>query len=108
EASDLGPDHVRMLHAGARDDLRGLFELADDSPTELNSYLHAGRVLVAMSGREVIGHLQLVDTDRPGRVELKNMAVRDAMQGRGVGARLVQAALDLAAASSATEMVVAT
>jgi len=85
-----------------------LFELADDSPTELNSYLHAGRVLVAMSGREVIGHLQLVDTDRPGRVELKNMAVRDAMQGRGVGARLVRAALDLAAASSATEMVVAT
>ena len=85
-----------------------MFELADDSPTELNSYLHAGRVLVAMSGREVIGHLQLVDTDRPGRVELKNMAVRDAMQGRGVGARLVRAALDLAAASSATEMVVAT
>ena len=85
-----------------------MFELAEDSPTELNSYLHAGRVLVAVCGQEVIGHLQLVDTDRPGRVELKNMAVREAMQGRGVGARLVRAALDLAAASSATEMVVAT
>ena len=96
------------LYAGPRDDLRCLFELAEDSPAELDSYLDAGRVLVALSGQEVIGHLQLVDTDRPGRVELKNMAVREAVQGRGVGARLVDAALGLAAAGSATEMVVAT
>jgi len=102
-------DDVRVeLHTGPRDDLRGLFELAEDSPAELDSYLDAGRVLVALSGQEVIGHLQLVDTDRPGRVELKNMAVREAVQGRGVGARLVDAALGLAAAGSATEMVVAT
>jgi len=102
-------DDVRVeLYTGPRDDLRGLFELAEDSPAELDSYLEAGRVLVALSGQEVIGHLQLVDTDRPGRVELKNMAVREAVQGRGVGARLVEAALHLAAAGSATEMVVAT
>ena len=102
-------DDVRVeLHTGPRDDLRGLFELAEDSPAELDSYLDAGRVLVALSGPEVIGHLHLVDTDRPGRLELKNMAVREAVQGRGVGARLVDAALGLAAAGSATEMVVAT
>jgi len=102
-------DEVRVeLHTGPRDDLRGLFELAEDSPAELDSYLDAGRVLVALSGPEVIGHLHLVDTDRPGRLELKNMAVREAVQGRGVGARLVEAALHLAAAGSATEMVVAT
>jgi predicted N-acetyltransferase YhbS len=65
-------------------------------------------VLIAVRGQEVIGHLQLVDTDRPGRVELKNMAVREAERGRGVGTRLVQTALDLAAAGSATEMVVGT
>ena len=85
-----------------------MFELAEDSPAELDSYLHAGRVLVARSGQDVLGHLQLVDTDHPGRVEIKNMAVREAVQGRGVGSRLVRAALDLAAAEAAHEMVVAT
>ena len=85
-----------------------MFELAEDSPTELDSYLHAGRVLVARSGPDVLGHLQLVETARPGQVELKNMAVLEAVQGRGVGTRLVRAALDLAAAESADEMVVAT
>jgi GNAT superfamily N-acetyltransferase len=102
-------DDVRIeLYHGSRDQLRGLFEMAEDSPGELDSYLHAGRVLVAVSAREVIGHLQLVDTDRSGRVELKNMAVREAWQGRGLGARLVRAALAVAATGSASEMVVAT
>ena len=96
------------LYTGTRDDLRKLFELAEDSPTELDTYLHAGRVLVARSGPDVLGHLQLVETDRPGQVELKNMAVLEAIQGHGVGTRLVRAALDLAAAGSAVEMVVAT
>ena len=96
------------LYTGPRDDLRRLFELAEDSPTELDTYLHAGRVLVARSGPDVLGHLQLVETARPGQVELKNMAVLEAVQGQGVGTRLVRAALDLAAAGSAVEMVVAT
>ena len=104
EASDVRIEP----YAGAREELRGLFELAEDSPTELDSYLHAGRVLVARSGRDVLGHIQLVDTGRPGRMEIKNMAVREAVQGRGVGSRLVRAALDLAAAEAAHEMVVAT
>jgi GNAT superfamily N-acetyltransferase len=56
---------------------------------------------VALSGGEVIGHLQLVDTGRPGTVELKNMAVRETHQGRGVGRRLLQAAMDLAGGSRA-------
>jgi GNAT superfamily N-acetyltransferase len=102
-------DALRIeLYTGPRNDLRALFELAEDSTTELDSYLHSGRVLVAVSDGEVLGHLQLMDTDRPERLELKNMAVLEAVQGRGIGARLVGAALDLAAAGSATEMVVAT
>ena len=109
-AAELGAvSDVRIeLYTGAREDLRPLFELAEDSPSELDSYLHAGRVLVAMSGREVIGHLQLVDTDRPGQVELKSMAVREAEQGRGVGGRLVRAAVELITAELATAILVAT
>jgi GNAT superfamily N-acetyltransferase len=95
-------------YAGPREDLRALFELAEDSAAELDSYLHSGQVLVAVSGSRVIGHLQLVATEHPGRVELKNMAVHEAWQHGGVGRRLVQAAIELAAAESATEMVVAT
>ena len=102
-------DGVKIeLYTGPRSELRTLFELAEDSPTELDAYLHAGRVLVARSGPDVLSHLQLVETDRPGRLELKNMAVLEAVQGQGVGTRLVRAALELAAADSADEMVVAT
>jgi predicted N-acetyltransferase YhbS len=96
------------VHTGPREELRPLFMLAEDSRTELDSYLRTGRVLVARSGPETVGHLQLVDTEQPGRVELKNMAVQEAWQGRGVGRLLVAAAVDLAAASAATEIVVAT
>jgi hypothetical protein len=42
---------VIELYSGARNDLRSLFELAEDSPGELDSYLHAGRVLVARQGQ---------------------------------------------------------
>src|SRR3954452_25013517 len=96
------------LYTGSRHDLRPLFELAEDSATELDSYLDAGRVLVAVQGTDVIGHLQLVPTDRPGAVELKNMAVREDRQRRGVGRKLVHAALELSAAERASVLVVAT
>src|SRR5882672_7297405 len=85
-------------NTGSRDALRPLFELAEDSPAQLDSYLSAGRILVARQGADVVGHLQLVDTDQPGVVELKNMAVREDLQGLGIGARLVRAAVDLVAA----------
>lgn len=96
------------LYRGPRATLRALFELAEDSPAQLDAYLDTGRVLVARLGAEVVGHLQLVDTDRPGELEVKNMAVRADLQGRGIGARLVSAAVELAAAESATRLVVAT
>lgn len=96
------------LHTGAREDLRPLFELAEDSAAELDSYFTAGRVLVALVKGDVVGHLQLVHTARPGEVEIKNMAVRPEHQGRGIGGRLVQAAVSLAAAESVTTLIVAT
>lgn len=93
---------------GPREELRGLFELAEDSAAEPDSYLHAGRVLTATVGLDVVGHLQLVETDRPGQTEIQNMAVREDWQGGGIGARLVRAALDLLAAEGGTAMLVAT
>jgi len=102
-------DDIRIeVYGGPRDSLRVLFELAEDSAAELDSYIDDGRVLVAVSGGEVIGHLQLTGAGDPGQVEIKNMAVREERQVQGVGRRLVQAAVDLAAAEAVTTLLVAT
>ncbi|MFD1052358.1 GNAT family N-acetyltransferase, partial [Kibdelosporangium lantanae] len=91
----MNVDDVRVRpYTGDRDALRPLFELAEDSPAQLDGYLHTGRILVAHNGPDVIGHLQLVDAEQPGVVELKNMAVRADVQGLGVGALLVRTAVD--------------
>jgi ribosomal protein S18 acetylase RimI-like enzyme len=95
-------------YSGERELLRGLFELAEDSRAELDSYLHAGQVLVAVVDAEIVGHLQLVDTGRPGRAEIKNMAVREHLRGRGIGRRLIRAAAGRVAAEGGTELLVAT
>ena len=94
-------------HTGDRAALRGLFALAEDSATRLDSYLRAGRVLVAVRAGEVVGHLLLVNAGTPGDLEIKNMAMRESLRGRGIGARLVRAALDAAAVGSSTRIVVA-
>jgi ribosomal protein S18 acetylase RimI-like enzyme len=87
-------------HVGDRTPLRPLFALAEDSASELESYFRAGRVLVARSGGDVVGHLQLVAVDEPGYVEIKNMAVREDLHGRGIGRRLVRTALARLAAEN--------
>lgn len=96
------------LHDGPRSDLRELFELAEDSPAQLDAYLDLGRVLVAVDDQQIIGHLQLVAGPRAGECEIKNMAVRTSHQGRGIGRTLVAAAIDLALAEPCPTLVVAT
>jgi GNAT superfamily N-acetyltransferase len=89
-------------HRGSRAPLRPLFELAEDSPGELDSYIDAGRVLVAADGEAVVGQLQLVEA------EIKNMAVLTERQGRGVGRALVAAAIDIARREGRSTLTVAT
>ena len=102
-------DDVRIeTYGGPRGQLRALFELAEDSAAELDSYIDVGRVLVATSDDEIIGHLQLTGTGDPRQVEIKNMAVRETWQGHGIGRRLIQVAVDLAAAEAVPTILVAT
>ena len=102
-------DEIRITeYDGRRDELRNLFALAEDSAAELESYLPDGRILVARRGDRIIAHLQLVDTDRSDVTEIKNMAVLADEQGRGIGARLVGAALELASTENHSVVVVAT
>jgi NAD(P)H-dependent FMN reductase/GNAT superfamily N-acetyltransferase len=106
--STVHHDDVRIEEfTGARHDLRTLFELAEDSPSQLESYLQEGHVLVARRGGQVVGHLQLVESE-PGEVELKSMAVCPAEQRRGVGRRLVAAAVDRLRSGPSRRLVVAT
>ena len=72
-----------------------------------DSYLAGGRVLVARTEDEVLGHLQLLDTPQTGVSEIANLEVRTADQGRSLDARLVAAAIDLATATAGTRVVVA-
>lgn len=95
-------------YVGPRDALRGLFMEAEDSPAQLASYLYEGRVLVAMVGDTVVGHLLLTD-GRDGRDwEIKNMAVAAPRRGAGIGRRLIDAAVQLARAESRSALTVAT
>jgi ribosomal protein S18 acetylase RimI-like enzyme len=95
-------------HDGDRAALRALFEEAEDSPAQLDAYVNEGKVLVAWLGAEVVGHLQLVDTQQAGEVELKNMAVAEAVRGTGVGRRLVDHAIAALRAGGQLRLVVAT
>jgi GNAT superfamily N-acetyltransferase len=101
------PHDLRIeTYDGPRENLRSLFELAEDSAAELDSYIDSGRVLVAVSDGEIIGHLQLTGTGDPRQAEIKNMAVREDRQGQGVGRLLIQAAIDLATAGAGAESMV--
>ena len=93
---------------GDRAPLRPLFELADDSAVLLDAYMDDGEVMIARESGDLIGHLQLVDTDDEGVVEIKNMAVAPPHQGTGIGRALVEHALAVARERGATRVTVAT
>ena len=107
---DDGPPAIGIdWHVGSRDDLRPLFELAEDSRPQLDEYLHQGRVLLARRGSATLGHLQLVETARAGELELKNLAVQPRITAAtGVGRALVESALLRCGAEGWSRMVVAT
>ncbi|MEO5842882.1 MAG: GNAT family N-acetyltransferase [Acidimicrobiales bacterium] len=83
-------------HPGSRHDIRDLFELAEDSKSQLERYMTDGEVFIALFGEPVVGHIQLITSDDGQSVEIKNMAVRPQQQGRGIGRALVVAGLDRA------------
>lgn len=89
-------------YTGVRQTLRSLFELAEDSALQLDAYIDAGRVLVAIEDGGIVGHLQLVGD------EIKSMAVLEANRGRGHGRALVEAAATAAHADGLRVLRVAT
>lgn len=112
-AGEPASSHARTAaridwYDGEREALRPLFEQAEDSASQLDSYIAEGRVLAAWRGDEIVGHLQLVTTGVEDEVELKNMAVAAQLRGTGVGRHLVERAVAATRAEGAARMVVAT
>jgi GNAT superfamily N-acetyltransferase len=97
-----------LEYAGDRPGLRALFEFAEDSAAQLDGYIDDGSLLVARRGPLVLGHVQIVRTDRDGVLELKNMAVVPQSRGTGVGRALVTAAFERSSSDGAVRLLVAT
>jgi GNAT superfamily N-acetyltransferase len=93
---------------GPRSAIRALFELAEDSQIQLDSYIDLGRILVARDGSEIIGHIQIVPAADDRDVELKSMAVIPERRGSGVGRSLIDAAIERCPAEGASRMLVST
>jgi lactoylglutathione lyase len=87
--ADVATPDVRIEpYAGDRAELRRLFELAEDSPRELDSYIGTGDVLVARAGDEIVGHVLVTGG------EIKSIAVAPAQRRRGIGRALATAAIE--------------
>jgi GNAT superfamily N-acetyltransferase len=100
---------VRIVeHRGPRNGLRWLFDLAEDSEKELETYIDAGRVLVALDGEQIVAHLQITDTGNPSELEIKSVAVDPALRQRGVGRALIEAAVAIARTERRSSLLVAT
>src|SRR5204862_7765802 len=91
-----------------RNALLELFALADDSYTQIASYIGRGEVLVARDGRAIVGHLQIVEANDIHVFELKSMAVSEPRQGQGIGRRLIEAAIALCRQRNGRRLIVST
>lgn len=72
-----------------------LLLLADPSERLVEDYARRGICYLAQEGEALIGVYVLLPT-RPDTVELVNVAVDEAMQGKGIGKRLVLHAVEQA------------
>ena len=103
-------DELRIVwHEGSRQELRPLFELADDSPASIDRSVDLGRVLVARAANDrIMGHIQLVTGPARGLYEIKTLAVCERDQRRGIGRRLVDRALTVCREEDGNRVIVVT
>ena len=80
---------------------------ADPSAAAVERYLDASDVYVALISEEVVGTFVLYPVDA-ARVEIKNIAVLERLQGKGIGQRLLKEAAAIASAGGATTLTIGT
>lgn len=85
---------IRKLH-NKKEIPYDLLLLADPSIEVINDYIHRGDCYVAYINDNTVGVFVLVRT-RPLTLELINIAVKEAYQGKGIGKKLILNAIDIA------------
>ena len=95
-------------HIGPREEFAPLFAEADDSENEIASYRDLGDLFIARDEEAVVGLSLIIETDEAGTFELKSLAVDEQWRSRGVGAALVQAAVQHCRRRGGQLLVVAT
>lgn len=88
------PIHIRRLEEGEQAPM-DLLLLADPSEKFVADYVKRGNCWIAEVSDTAIGVYVLIGT-RPETVELVNVAVREDVQGQGIGRRLVLHAIETA------------
>ena len=97
------------LYDGDREALRHLFREADDSDREIDRYMHAGEILVADEGGEILGQLLLIPTTEPDDApEVKSLAVVESRRGAGIGRALIEHAARRSRDRGASRLLVST
>lgn len=84
-----------------------LLLLADPSEEKIRSYIHEGSILVAESQDEVVGVVVLIQKDDKA-IEIVNIAVREDVQGKGIGKKLIHAAIQFAKKQKAISIEIGT
>ncbi|MEC2343727.1 GNAT family N-acetyltransferase [Paenibacillus barengoltzii] len=85
-----------------------LLLLADPSQEMIAEYLQRGQCYVGLDEREQIIAVIVLLPTRPGTLEIINIAVREAFQGRGIGKKLIQFAMDQAREKNAKTIEIGT
>jgi GNAT superfamily N-acetyltransferase len=94
-------------YAGPHRDLLASFREAEDSEALLDEYVDRGRVWVARTGDEILGHLQAAPRDGT-TWEVLNTAVAEHARGQGLGRLLLARAVEEARAAGVQRVVLAT
>jgi ribosomal protein S18 acetylase RimI-like enzyme len=93
------------LYEGPRQPLRSLFQLAEDSDTELDGYIEIGHLLVARMPTTIVGHIQVTGGETS---KIVSVAVVNPGRRRGIGTALIRAGLTWLFSRGAARVLVGT
>lgn len=71
-----------------------LFQLADDSITQIARWIDHGLILTASAGDVMLGHVQIIEREPVGEFEIRSLSVAEGYERRGIGRSLVDAAAE--------------
>lgn len=84
-----------------------LLELADPSRKHINEYIENGKIYVAKMNSEIVGVMVLEEVSAIS-IEIKNIAIDEKYQGKGIGKQLLNFAIYTSQLSNYQEVIIGT